>query len=117
MPGYGGDVRTSLGGGRAWSCSARADASQFSNSGGYTSREADDIANLSFVGGNRAISDKEPAKYLAKLVKENGTELFDSQAMQTDTPLLEISAYKQFLSERRKRIAVRLNEYLQQPKP
>src|SRR5262245_64095916 len=55
----------------------------------YTSRDADDIANLSFVGGktNRAISDKEPAKYLAKLVKENGTELFDSQAIPTEASL------------------------------
>ena len=83
--------------------------------GTYTSREADDIANFSFVGGktNRAISDKEPAKYLAKLVKENGTELFDSQAIPTGTALLDIPAYKQFLGERRKQIAARLNEFLQ----
>jgi hypothetical protein len=35
--------------------------------GAYSAREADDIANLAFIGGktNRAISDKEPSKYLA----------------------------------------------------
>ncbi len=84
--------------------------------GSYTSREADDISNLAFVGGktNRAISDKEPSKYLTKLVNEHGTELFDTQAIPTDTSMLEIATYKQFLGERRKRIAARLNEYLQQ---
>jgi hypothetical protein len=81
----------------------------------YTSREADDIANLSFVGGktNRAISDEEPTKYLTKLISENGTELLDIQAIPTDPSLFEISAYKQFLAERRRHIVVRLNEFLQ----
>jgi hypothetical protein len=48
--------------------------------GSYTSREADDIANLAFVGGktNRPISDKEPSKYLTKLVSEHGTGLFEA---------------------------------------
>ena len=62
---------------------------------------------------NRAISDKELAKYLAKLVKENGTELFDSQAIPTDLSILDIPAYKQLLGERRKQIAARLNGFLQ----
>jgi hypothetical protein len=84
--------------------------------GSYTSREADDISNLAFVGGktNRAISDKEPAKYLTKLVSDHGTELFDAQAIPSEPPLLAITAYKQFLGERRKRIATRLNQYLHQ---
>jgi hypothetical protein len=84
--------------------------------GSYTSREADDIANLAFVGGktNRLISDKEPSNYLTKSVSEHGTGLFEAQAIPTDPALLEISAYKQFLGERRQRIAARLNEYLEQ---
>lgn len=83
--------------------------------GTYSSREADDISNLSFVGGktNRSISDKEPSKYLTKLVKENGTELFDSQAIPTEEALLGIPSYKQFLGERRTLIAARLNKFLQ----
>ncbi len=83
---------------------------------GYSARESDDIANLAFIGGktNRAISDKEPAKYLAALLKEHGTQLFVAQSIPTDTSLLEKAAYKQFLAERRKRIAARLNEYLVQ---
>jgi hypothetical protein len=83
---------------------------------GYNSREADDIANLAFIGGktNRAISDKEPAKYLVAFVKDHGTELFDVQAIPTDPSLLEKAVYKQFLGERRKLVAARLNEYLLQ---
>jgi hypothetical protein len=82
----------------------------------YTSRESDDIANLSFIGGktNRAISDKEPSKYLAALLNEHGRELFDAQSIPIDTSLLDKAAYKPFLAERRKRIAARLNEYLLQ---
>ena len=41
---------------------------------GYTSREADDIANLAFIGGktNRAISDKAPADYFPPLIAKIG---------------------------------------------
>lgn len=41
-------------------------------------READDIANLAFIGGktNRAISDKAPALYLLPLVAQHGVEPF-----------------------------------------
>jgi hypothetical protein len=83
---------------------------------GYTTREADDIANLAFIGGktNRAISDKEPVKYLPALLKEHGRKQFDAQSIPTDASLLEKAVYKQFLVERRKRIATRLNEYLEQ---
>jgi hypothetical protein len=84
--------------------------------GSFTSREADDIANLAFVGGktNRSISDKVPSTYLTKLVADHGTGPFETQAIPTDQSLLQIAAYKQFLGERRKRIATRLNEYLEQ---
>jgi hypothetical protein len=80
----------------------------------YTSREADDIANLSFVGGktNRAISDKAPTTYLPALVAQHGRHLFDAQAIPTDVDLLRIENYKAFLTERRRRIASRLNDFL-----
>jgi hypothetical protein len=82
----------------------------------HSTRELDDVANIAFIGGktNRAISDKEPSKYFAELLKEHGKQLFDAQSIPTDTPLLEKAAYKHFLVERRKRIAARLNEYLLQ---
>jgi hypothetical protein len=80
----------------------------------YTQREADDIANLSFVGGktNRGISDKPPGVYLPPLVTQHGTGIFAAQAIPTDADLLRVDNYKEFLAERRKRIAARLNEFL-----
>ena len=80
----------------------------------YTSREADDIANLAFIGGrtNRAISDKPPASYLPAIAAQHGAQVFDAQAIPTDATLLEVANYKAFLTERRKLIAARLNEFL-----
>jgi hypothetical protein len=80
----------------------------------YTSREADDIANLAFIGGktNRSISDKLPAEYFPALLEKAGQEAFDSQCIPTRPDLLKVEGYKDFLSERRKEISRRLNEFL-----
>jgi len=80
----------------------------------HTAREADDIANLTFIGGktNRAISDKEPAKYLLPLIEQQGDLPFRAQAIPTSPALLEIQAYKDFLKVRRTMIAERLNAFL-----
>ena len=70
----------------------------------YTSREADDIANLAFIGGktNRGISDKPPATYLPPLVAQHGVSVFEAQAIPTEVSLLGVPVYKDFLIERRK---------------
>jgi hypothetical protein len=80
----------------------------------YTSREADDIANLAFIGGktNRAISDKPPADYFPAIIEKAGKGAFDSQCITADAELLHVNRYKDFLSERRKAISERLNEFL-----
>jgi hypothetical protein len=82
--------------------------------GTYSSREADDISNLAFIGGktNRAISDKPPAKYLADLIASIGEVPFQAQCIPTSVTLLEKENYKEFLVERRRLIAVRLNKFL-----
>lgn len=76
-------------------------------------READDIANLAFIGGktNRAISDKAPALYLPPLVQQH-PQSFTAQAIPTSAELLELDSYKAFVSVRRTLIANRLNEFL-----
>ncbi|HEY0505917.1 MAG TPA: DUF262 domain-containing protein [Lysobacter sp.] len=81
---------------------------------GVSARAADDIANLSFVSGrtNRQISDKSPDKYLGEYVAKAGQAAFDAQCIPTDPGLLGVSKYEDFLRERRKRIATRLNEFL-----
>ena len=82
---------------------------------GFSAREADDIANLAFIGGktNRSISDKSPAEYLPALIQTAGEDVFTKQCIPTTPDLLAPEAYKQFLAERRKLISQRLNEYLQ----
>jgi hypothetical protein len=82
--------------------------------GVFTSREADDISNLAFIGGgtNRRISDKSPVNYLPPLIQKLGEDTFAAQCIPTNGNLLEISQYKEFLTERRKRIVHRLNNFL-----
>jgi hypothetical protein len=80
----------------------------------YTSREADDIGNLAFIGGktNRQISDKPPAQYFPPLIEKAGLSAFEAQCIPTDSVLLGVDAYKNFLAERRKAVTQRLNEFL-----
>jgi hypothetical protein len=80
----------------------------------YTAREADDIANLAFIGGktNRQISDKAPSQYFPQLIEKSGLAMLEAQCIPTKDHLLEVGAYKSFLAERRRLIADRLNEFL-----
>lgn len=82
--------------------------------GSYSSREADEIANLAFVGGktNRQISDKPPSQYLPALIARLGQGAFQAQCIPTDPTLLEVAAYREFLAERRRMVSRRLNEFL-----
>ena len=83
--------------------------------GNYTVREADNIANLAFIGGktNRQISDKAPSEYLPTLIEKVGTAAFDSQCIPTDAALLGADSYKRFLTARRAMVSRRLNDFLE----
>jgi len=80
----------------------------------YTSREADDIANLSFISGktNRQILAKSPKAYLPEYIEKAGEKAFQAQCIPTDPALLDVGDYKKFLAERRRLISERLNEFL-----
>lgn len=82
--------------------------------GRYSTREADDIANLAFVGGktNRTISDKSPAEYFPAIIEKSGEAAFARQCIPVDPSLLRPEKYKEFLVERRNLISRRLNEFL-----
>jgi hypothetical protein len=84
---------------------------------GYSTREIDDIANLAFIGGraNRRISDKAPASYIPELIAASGSQPFTSQCIPTDPDLLTPERYKDFLAQRRRLIAERLNAFLGSP--
>jgi hypothetical protein len=81
----------------------------------YTAREADDIANLAFIGGdtNRKISDKAPSQYFPPLIEKAGIATFEAQCIPTVSAVLGVEAYKGFLAERRKAVSQRLNEFLE----
>lgn len=80
----------------------------------YTGREADDIANLSFIGGktNRQISDKPPRDYFVPLIEKAGEAAFENQCIPIAVELLGLDSYKAFPASRRQLIATRLNEFL-----
>ncbi len=81
----------------------------------YPAREADDIANLAFIGGktNRQISDKAPSVYLPPFIEKAGSGAFDTQCIPLEPSILGVEAYKQFLAERRRLVATRLNDFLE----
>jgi hypothetical protein len=80
----------------------------------YTIREADDIANLSFISGktNRQILAKSPKAYFPEYIEKAGPKAFQAQCIPTAPDVLDVAAYKQFLVERRRLISTRLNEFL-----
>ncbi len=80
----------------------------------YTSREADDIANLCFISGktNRQISDKEPSQYFPPMIEKAGDAAFEKQCIPTEQALLGVESYKEFLRSRRELIVKRLNDFL-----
>jgi hypothetical protein len=82
--------------------------------GAYSSREADDIANLAFIAGrtNRQIGDQPPSHYFPPLLARSGADAFAAQCIPTEANLLGIGAYKEFLAERRVRICAMLNRFL-----
>jgi hypothetical protein len=77
-------------------------------------READDIANLAFIGGgtNRRISDKPPSEYIPALVAKGGSEPLIAQGIPLEASLLKVEAYREFLTERRRNVAHILNNFL-----
>ncbi|MDA1107473.1 MAG: hypothetical protein O2845_03665 [Proteobacteria bacterium] len=81
----------------------------------FTAREADDIANLAFIGGktNRQISDKPPSQYFPPIIEKSGLAAFEAQCIPIVPSLLGVDGYKSFLAERRKTVSQRLNEFLQ----
>ena len=63
---------------------------------------------------NRKISDKSPEMYLPDIIVKAGTTPFDAQCIPLNEELRSVDRYDDFLKERRKIIAERLNEFLNQ---
>jgi hypothetical protein len=84
---------------------------------GYSAREADDIANMAFIGGrtNRRIRDKAPSLYLPPIIDKSGGDPFKVQCIPIQQALLDAAGYKAFLAERRQMIANALNDFIGVP--
>jgi hypothetical protein len=81
---------------------------------GYSARDADDVANLTFISGrtNRKISDKPPSVYLADFLAKQGPELLAVQGIPSNSELLDVESYRDFLDARRIMLAEAINEFL-----
>lgn len=79
-----------------------------------TTKDIDDIANLAFIAGrtNRKISANPPSEYLPPLMEQLGGHPFVAQCIPSGRELLSLDQYEQFLAERRRLIAERLNAFL-----
>lgn len=75
--------------------------------------DADDIANMAFIAGrtNKSISDKSPASYIPKILKDSGEDMLDKQCIPTNPALLEAQSYEIFLKTRREMMAKRINKF------
>lgn len=77
-------------------------------------QHADDIANLAFIGSqtNKQISDRSPAAYVPEFLAKTDRATFERQCIPLHESLLDVSAYREFLVQRRTLIAKRLNEFM-----
>jgi hypothetical protein len=80
--------------------------------------EVDDIANLAFISGptNVKISATAPNKYLPEIVKAGEGSILESQCVPLASELWEPGKYEEFLSERRRLISLKMNEFIFQAK-
>jgi hypothetical protein len=83
---------------------------------GYDTGEINEIANMAFIGGqtNQRLGRKEPATYLAEVVARQGEEALRAQCVPTDPALWKVSAYREFLRQRRAALAARMNGFVLQ---
>ena len=90
------------------------DRLQGSHTARAAARLADDIANLCFISGktNRQLGKEMPHDYIPKHIQEAGPSMFEAQCIPTEERFTGPDKYEEFLVERRKRLAVRLNEFL-----
>jgi hypothetical protein len=81
---------------------------------GYDTGEINEIANMAFIGGqtNQRLGRKEPSMYLAEVVARQGEEALRAQCVPTNPALWKVSAYREFLRQRRAALAERMNGFV-----
>ncbi|MFD1711052.1 DUF262 domain-containing protein [Ottowia sp. GY511] len=83
-------------------------------SGMYENSEINEIANMAFITGqtNRRISNKDASIYLQSVVAQQGQSALVSQCVPIETALWELPAYRQFLNQRRAKLAQCMNDFI-----
>lgn len=81
---------------------------------GYPRKEFDDLANIAFLSqkGNRTVQSSEPHSYIKQF--EIAKDRLEAQFVPLDPALWKVDRFKDFISERRRLIALGMNEYLAQ---
>ncbi|OGQ23728.1 MAG: hypothetical protein A2138_13085 [Deltaproteobacteria bacterium RBG_16_71_12] len=82
---------------------------------GFEPSEINEIANLAFISGktNRRIADKDPAAYLADVVKRHGEDALRAQVVPTDRELHAVDRFRDFIADRRRALVEVMNAHLQ----
>ncbi len=80
----------------------------------YEKAEINEIANMAFVSGrvNRNLSNSMPKDYFPAIIKERGKQAITAQLIPSDKDLWEVSAYRDFLENRRKLLAEAVNRLI-----
>jgi hypothetical protein len=82
----------------------------------YETGEINEIANMAFITGqtNRRISNKEATDYLADIVQKQGLPALETQCVPVDPALWAVERYREFLQDRRLKLAQRMNDFIQE---
>jgi hypothetical protein len=82
--------------------------------GRYTSAQINEIANLAFIGGrtNQRFGAKLPSEYFPKVLETRGQQALEKQCVPLDPALWTLERFPDFLAERRRLLAARVNQYL-----
>lgn len=83
---------------------------------GYETGEINEIANMAFITGqtNRRISNQEAVNYLREVVAKQGEAALHSQCVPVNEALWSTDRYRDFLSERRRALADRMNAFIRE---
>jgi len=82
--------------------------------GHYVQAHINEIGNLAFISGraNRGLSAKPPEEYFPAVLRSQGEQALRAQCIPTEPGLWRVQRYADFLTERQRLLAQRVNAYL-----
>ena len=83
---------------------------------GYETGEINEIANMAFITGqtNRRIGNQKAVNYLREVVARQGEAALRSQCVPVNEALWSTDRYRDFLAERRRALADRMNAFIRE---